>query len=92
MQIRSEWKCKVGICIVAYSTKWLLTKHLKEVHGLIAKKAKPRKLSTFERGTRHQDHAKMNVCMLRNVMVVQRWSDQKVTNPAFAKTQHEWDK
>jgi hypothetical protein len=22
-----KWKCKVGICIVAYCAKWLLTKH-----------------------------------------------------------------
>jgi hypothetical protein len=33
-KVGSKWKCKVGICIVAYCAKWLLTKHLKEVHGL----------------------------------------------------------
>jgi hypothetical protein len=92
MKVGSEWKCKVGTCIVAYSTKWLLTKHLKEVHGLVVKKVKPRRLSTFERSTQHQDHVKMNICMLRNAMVVQRWNDQKVTNLVFAKTQCEWDK
>jgi len=37
-KVGSKWKCKVGICIVAYCAKWLLTKHLKEVHGLVAKK------------------------------------------------------
>jgi hypothetical protein len=89
MTVGSKWKCKVDICIVAYSTKWLLTKHLKEVHGLVAKKAKPRRPSTFERGTRHQDHVKMYVHMLRNAMAMQRCSDQKVTNPTFAKTQRE---
>jgi hypothetical protein len=41
IKVGSKWKCKVGICIVTYSTKWLLTKHLKEVHGPMAKKAKP---------------------------------------------------
>jgi hypothetical protein len=50
MKVGSKWKCKVGICIVAYCAKWLLTKHLKEVHGLLAKKTKPGKLLTFEVG------------------------------------------
>jgi len=50
MKVRLKWKCKVGIYIVAYFVKWLLTNHLKEVHGLMAKKAKPRKLSISKRG------------------------------------------
>jgi hypothetical protein len=50
MKVGLKWKCKVSICIVAYFAKWLLTKHLKEVHGLVAKKAKPRKPLTFEGG------------------------------------------
>jgi hypothetical protein len=50
MKVGLKWKCKVGICIVAYCAKWLLTKHLKDVHGLVTKKTKPRKLSTSERG------------------------------------------
>jgi hypothetical protein len=48
-----KWKCKVGTCIVAYCAKWLLTKHLKKVHGLVAKKAKLGRPSTFVRGLRH---------------------------------------
>jgi hypothetical protein len=60
-KVRSKWKCKVGTYIVAYCAKWLLTKHLKEVHGLVAEKAKPGRPSTSARGPRHQDHAKMNV-------------------------------
>jgi len=54
MKVGSKWKCKVGICIVAYDVKWLLTKHLKEVHGLMAKKAKPKRFSTFEGGLRQK--------------------------------------
>jgi hypothetical protein len=50
MKVRSKWKCKVGICIVAYCAKWLLMKHLKEVHGLVTEKAKLGMLSTFVRG------------------------------------------
>jgi hypothetical protein len=65
-KVRSKWKCKVGIYIVAYYVKWLLTKHLKEVHGLVAEKAKPKRPSTYERGLRHQNHAKMNVRILGN--------------------------
>ncbi len=38
MKVGSKWKCKVGTCLFAYRAKWLLTKHLKEVHGLVAKK------------------------------------------------------
>jgi hypothetical protein len=34
----------------------------------------------------------MNDPILRNVMVMQRWNDQKVINHAHAKTQHEWHK
>jgi len=70
MKVESKWKCKIGTCIVAYSAKWLLTKHLKEVHGLMTKKAKPRRPSTFKRGCQHQDHVKMNFRILGNTMVM----------------------
>jgi hypothetical protein len=50
MKVVSKWKCQVDICLVAYCAKWLLTNHLKEVHGLVAEKAKLEKPSTFERG------------------------------------------
>jgi hypothetical protein len=86
-KIGSKWKCKVGTYIVAYCAKWLLTKHLKEVHGLLVEKAKPRRPSTFERGPRYQDHAKMNVCILGNVVAMQRRNDQKVVSRPGAKTQ-----
>jgi len=32
-KVGSKWKCKVGICIVAYCAK-----HLKEVHDLVVEK------------------------------------------------------
>jgi hypothetical protein len=35
MKVGSKWKSKVGIYIVAYCAKWLLTKHSKELHGLV---------------------------------------------------------
>jgi hypothetical protein len=69
----------------------LLTKYLKEVHDLVAKKAKLRKLSTFERSFPHQNHAKMNICILGNVMAVQKQNDQKVATCVHNKTQCEWD-
>ncbi len=59
---------------------------------MVAKKAKPRKLSTFEKSPQHQEHVKTNVRTLGNVMVVQRWNDQKVVNHTHAKTWCEWDK
>jgi hypothetical protein len=86
-----KWKCKVGTCIVAYCAKWLLTKHLKEVHGLVAEKSKPGRLSTFTGGPRHQDHAKMNVRILGNVMAVQRRNDQKVVSCARARADRKWN-
>jgi hypothetical protein len=92
MKLGLKWKCKVGICIVAYCAKWLLTKHLKKVHDLVAKKAKPRRPSTFEKNPRHQDHAKMNARILGNAMVMQRQNDQKVVSHVHAKAQCEWDK
>ncbi len=49
MKVGSKWECKDDTCNVAYYAKWLLTKHLKEVHGLVVEKANPRKYSTFER-------------------------------------------
>jgi len=45
-KVGSKWKFKVGTYIITYCAKWLLTKHLKKVHGLVAGKAKPKKLST----------------------------------------------
>jgi hypothetical protein len=71
-KVGSKWKCKVGTCIVAYCAKWLLTKHLKEVHNLVAKKSKPGRPLTFVGGPQHQDHAKMNARILGNAMAVQR--------------------
>ncbi len=53
----------------------------------MAKKVKHRKLSTFVRGPQHQDHAKINVRILGNAMVVQRQNDQKVVNHTHVKTQ-----
>jgi len=50
------------------------------VHGLVAKKAKPRKPLTSEGGFRHQDHAKMNAHILGNAMAMQRRNDQKVVS------------
>ncbi len=57
---------------------------------MVAEKAKPERPSTVVRGPRHQDHAKMNVRILGNAMVVQRRNDQKVANRVRAKTQREW--
>jgi hypothetical protein len=69
MKVWLKWKCEVGIYIIAYCAKWLLTKHLKEMHGLVTEKAKLGRPSTSERSPRH---AKMNVCILGNAMVMQR--------------------
>jgi hypothetical protein len=65
-----KWKCKSGTYIVTYCAKWLLTKHLKEVHGLVVEKAKPGKPSICEKGPQHQDHVKMNARMLGDAMAV----------------------
>jgi hypothetical protein len=89
MKVGSKWKCKVNTYIVAYCAKWLLTKHLKEVHGLVAKKAKHGRPSTSVGRPRHRNHAKMNVRILGNAMVLQRWNDQKVVNHIHAKAQQE---
>jgi hypothetical protein len=72
--------------------KWLLTKYLKEMHGLVVEKAKLGRPSIFEKCPRHQDHVKMNVRILGNATVVQRLNDQKDANHIRAKAQHEWDK
>jgi hypothetical protein len=88
--VGSKWRCKVGTCTIAYCAKWLLTKHLKEVHGLVVEKAKPGRLSTVAGGPRHQDHAKMNARILGNAMAVQRRNDQKVASRTRAKAQREW--
>jgi hypothetical protein len=60
------------------------------MHGLLAKKAKPGRASTVTGGLQHQDHAKMNVRILGNAMVVQRRNDQKVASRARAKVQRKW--
>jgi len=61
------------------------------VHGLVVEKAKPGRLLTSTGGSRHQDHAKMNVRILGNAMVVQRRNDQKVASRARAKALREWN-
>jgi hypothetical protein len=65
---------------------------LKEVHGLVVEKVKPERPSTFKKSCWHQEHAQMNVHILRNVMAMQRWNDQKVINRTHAKAHHKWDK
>jgi hypothetical protein len=90
-KVESKWKCKVGTCTVAYCAKWLLTKHLKEVHGLVAEKSKHGRPSTSAGGPRHQDHAKINARILGNAMAVQRRNDHKVASRARAKAECEWN-
>ncbi len=46
---------------------------------------KPRRLSTFERGPRHQNYAKMNVRIFEDAMVMQRWIDKKIVSCVHAK-------
>ncbi len=58
----------------------------------MAKKAKPRRLSTSEGGPQHQDHVKMNICILEDVIIMQRRKDQKIDSCARAKAPCEWDK
>jgi hypothetical protein len=70
MKVGLKWKCKVSTYIVTYSTKWLLTKHFKEVHGLAIKNAKHVKPSTFKAGPQHQDHVKMNTRILGDAMAM----------------------
>jgi hypothetical protein len=51
----------------------------------MVEKAKPGKPLTSKRGFQHQDHVKMNVRILGDAMVVQRWNDKKVVNCVCAK-------
>jgi hypothetical protein len=90
-KVGSKWKCKVGNCIITYYAKWLLTKHLKEVHGLVAEKSKPGRPSSVARSPRHQDHAKKNAHILGNAMVVQKRNDKKVASRVRAKAEREWN-
>jgi hypothetical protein len=48
----------------------MLTKNLKEAHGLVVEKAKLKRLSTFKGGPQHQNHIKMNVRILGDAMVM----------------------
>jgi hypothetical protein len=38
----------------------------------MVKKAKPRRSSTYEGGLQHQNHAKMNIRILGNAMVMEK--------------------
>ncbi len=58
----------------------------------MGEKAKSWRPSTFARGPRHQNHAKMNVRILGNAQAVQRRNDQKVVSCACAKVKKEWVK
>jgi hypothetical protein len=44
----SKWCYKSKECSEIYATTWLLIAHLKKVHGLIAKKRKPKHFSIHE--------------------------------------------
>ncbi len=90
-KVGSKWKCKVGTCTIAYYANWLLTKHLAQVHGLVAEKSKPGRPSTSAGGPRHQDHAKMNAGILGDAMAIQRRNDQKIVSRARAKAEREWN-
>jgi hypothetical protein len=48
----------------------VVNKHLKQVHGLIAEKAKPWRPSTFERVPWHQNNVKMNICFLGDAIIM----------------------
>jgi len=61
------------------------------VHGLVAEKCKPVRPSTSAGGPRHQDHAKMNACILGNAMTMQRRNDHKVASRARAKAKRKWN-
>ncbi len=82
---------KLALTLFHICAKWLLTKHLRKVHGLMVEKVKPKRASTSQGGFRHQDHAKMNVCILGGAMAIHWHNDQKVTNHTHAKAQYEWD-
>jgi len=69
-KVGSKWKCKVSNCNVAYCAKWLLTKHLKEMHGLVVEKSKLGRPLTDAGGPQHEDDAKMIARILGNAMVV----------------------
>jgi hypothetical protein len=51
----------------------------------MVEKAKHGRPSTSKGSPRHQDHAKMNVRILGNAMVMQRRNDQKVPSCTRAK-------
>jgi hypothetical protein len=90
-KVGSKWKCKVHNCTVVYCAKWLLTQHLKEVHGLVTEKSKPGRPSTAAGGPWHQDHGKMNARIMGDAMAVQKQNDQKAASRARAKAEREWN-
>jgi hypothetical protein len=52
----------------------------------MTKKAKLGNPSTSTWGHQHQNHVKMNTCILGDAMAMQRHNDQKVVNHTHAKT------
>jgi hypothetical protein len=61
---------KLALALSQMLQKWLLTKHLKEVYGLVVKKAKLGRPSTSKGGPQCQDHVKMKIGILGNVMAM----------------------
>jgi len=49
---------------------FVLTKHLKEVHGLVVEKVEPRRFLISKGGPQHQDHVKMNIRILGDAMAM----------------------
>ncbi len=75
----SKWCCKVKDCVKKYSTKWLLTVHLKKVHSLATEKGKHDPLSTCPEGPKQQNHIVMNAKVLSDPLTIMRRKQQKAT-------------
>lgn len=78
-----KWMSKFGTCSIAYAMKWLFTQHFKKMHNLEIKKAKSNSPLIHERGSCHQDHVRMNTCILSDAHAIQSQNDQKVVAQAL---------
>jgi hypothetical protein len=72
---RSRWKCKINGCTDVYAAKWVLRQHLDNKHRFRMEVGKSSHPFTCVGRPRQQNHHAMNVRILNDPHVRQKWNE-----------------
>ncbi len=73
----SKWCCKVDTCTCSYAAKWLFRKHLERTHSFRMQIGRLGCPFGCPKGPKQQDHGSLNVRILNNPHVKQKWNEKK---------------